>query len=161
MANMTNYEQECATFRLEVPEYFNFGLDVVDHWAEDPTKLAMLWVDDAGHSARYTFADMRQSSNRFASVLQGLGVRPGDGAMLVLPRIPEWHSITVALMKLGAIPMPGTVLLTPKDFAYRINMAEAKVVIVDETNAAKVDTVRDDCPTLQHYIVVGGRRPGW
>ena len=75
MANMSNYEQEHASFRLAVPEFFNFGFDVVDRWAEDPSKFAMLWVDDAGQSARYTFADMRRASNRFASVLQSLGVR--------------------------------------------------------------------------------------
>ena len=99
MANMSNYEQEHASFRLAVPELFNFGFDVVDRWAEDPSKLAMLWVDDAGQRARYTFADMRRESNRFASVLQGLGVRQGDGVMLVLPRLPQWHSIVVAVMK--------------------------------------------------------------
>ena len=51
MVNMSNYEQEHASFTLAVPEFFNFGFDVVDKWAEDPAKLAMLWVDDAG-SAR-------------------------------------------------------------------------------------------------------------
>src|SRR5262245_1475088 len=79
VANMSNYEQEHASFTLTVPELFNFGFDVVDKWAEDPLKLAMLWVDDTGQSARYTFADMRRESNRFASVLQGLGVQQGDG----------------------------------------------------------------------------------
>ena len=161
MANMSNYAQEHASFTLAVPEFFNFGFDVVDKWAEDPSKLAMLWVDDVGHSARYTFADMRRESNRFASVLQGLGVRQGDRVMLVLPRLPQWHSIVVAVMKLGAIPMPGTVLLTPKDFEYRINMAEASVVIVDEANAAKVETVQANCPMLRHCIIVGSPRPGW
>jgi acetyl-CoA synthetase/medium-chain acyl-CoA synthetase len=158
---MSNYEQERAGFTLTVPEFFNFGTDVVDYWAEDPAKLAMLWVDDTGQEARYTFADMRQASNRCANALQRLGVQQGDGVMLVLPRLPQWHSIVVALMKLGAIPMPGTVLLTPKDYAYRINTAGAKVVIVDEANATKVDEVRAECPTLQHCIVVGPPRPGW
>lgn len=161
MANMSNYEQERATFRLDVPEFFNFGTDVVDHWAEDPTRLAMLWVDDTGQEARYTFDDMRRAANRFANALQSLGVRQGDGVMLVLPRLPQWHSIVVGLMKLGAIPMPGTVLLTPKDYAYRINTAAAKVVIVDDVNAAKVEEIRAECPTLQHLIVVGSTPPGW
>src|SRR5262247_1335576 len=160
VANMSNYEQEHASFRLAIPEFFNFGFDVVDEWAKNPSTLAMLWVDDAGHSARYTFADIRRASNRFASVLQGLGVRQGDGVMLVLPRLPQWHSIVVALLKLGAIPMPGTVLLTPKDFEYRINMAEASAVTVDEANAAKVEAVRANCPTLQHFVVLGDARPG-
>src|SRR5215475_15153242 len=108
VANMSNYAQEHASFMLAVPEFFNFGFDVVDKWAEAPSKLAMLWVDDVGRSAHYTFADMRRESDRFASVLQGLGVRQGDGVMLVLLRLQQWHSIIVAVMKLGAIPMPGT-----------------------------------------------------
>src|SRR5262245_65821171 len=155
---MSNYTQEHASFTLAVPEFFNFGFDVVDKLADDPSTLAMLWVDDVGHSARCTFADMRRESNRFASVLQGLGVRQGDGVMLVLPRLPQWHSIVVAVMKLGAIPMPGTVLLTPKDFEYRLNTAEASAVIVDEANAAKVRSVRANCPTSQHFIVLGDAR---
>ncbi len=161
MANMSNYAQERAAFRLDVPAYFNFGTDVVDRWAEDPYKLAMLWIDDTGQEARYTFADMRRESNCFANALQSLGVRQGDGVMLVLPRLPQWHSIVVALMKLGAIPMPGTVLLTPKDYVYRINTAAATVVIVDDANAAKVEEIRAECPTVQHCIVVGSARPGW
>jgi medium-chain acyl-CoA synthetase len=161
MANMSDYERERASFALEVPATFNFGFDVVDKWAADPEKLAMLWVDDAGHSARYTFADIRRQSNRFASVLQGLGMRKGDGVMLVLPRVPQWHTIMVSLMKLGALPMPGTVLLTPKDYEYRINMAEARAVIVDSANAAKVEAIRVNCPTLEYSIVLGGPRPGW
>lgn len=37
---MTDYEETKETFKLQVPEYYNFGFDVVDKWAEDKTKLA-------------------------------------------------------------------------------------------------------------------------
>ena len=43
--NMTDYEHAYANDRLEVPEHFNFGFDVVDKWAEDRTKLALLSAD--------------------------------------------------------------------------------------------------------------------
>ena len=46
----------------------------------------------------------------------------------MMPRVPQWHMMITGIMKLGAIPMPGTILLTPKDYAYRINTAAAKVV---------------------------------
>jgi medium-chain acyl-CoA synthetase len=161
MPNMTDYDADYAAFSLDVPETFNFGFDVVDKWAEDPQKLAMLWVDEDGTEARYTFADMKRQSNRFANVLKGLGLGKGDGVMIVLPRVPEWHMMLVGIMKIGAIPMPGTVLLTAKDYAYRINAADAKAVIVDAANASKVDEIRADCPTLQHCIVLGSARQGW
>jgi acetyl-CoA synthetase/medium-chain acyl-CoA synthetase len=158
---MTRYEDEVAAFSLEVPETFNFGVDVIDKWAEDPHRLAMVWVGEDGREERYTFADMRRESDRFAQVLQGLGVGKGDGVMIVLPRVPQWHMMVVGIMKLGALPMPGTILLTPKDYEYRINMAEAKVVIVDAPNAPKVDEIRAQCASLEHRIVLGGPRDGW
>lgn len=76
--NMIDSAQERISFSLELPETFNFGFDVVDTGAEDPTKLALLWVDDDGHNKRYSFADIRREWNRFASVLQGRGMRQGD-----------------------------------------------------------------------------------
>ncbi len=161
MPNMTNYAEEYAAFTLDVPETFNFGFDVIDKWAADPQKLAMLWVDEDGTEARYTFADIKHESNRFANVLKGLGIGKGDGVMIVLPRVPEWHMMLVGIMKVGAIPMPGTVLLTPKDYAYRIDAADAKVVIVDAPNASKVDEIRAQCPSLEHCIAFGGAGQGW
>ena len=39
--NMQNYEETYASFRVDVPEFYNFAFDVVDKWAEDRTKLAL------------------------------------------------------------------------------------------------------------------------
>jgi acetyl-CoA synthetase/medium-chain acyl-CoA synthetase len=161
MANMTNYDEVRATFTLEVPDTFNFGFDVVDKWAADPQRLAMVWVDEDGSEARYTFADIQRESDRFAAVLQGLGIQQGDGVMIVLPRVPQWHMMLAGLAKIGAIPMPGTVLLTAKDYEYRINRAEARAVIVDAANTARVDEIRGNCPSLEHCLVLGGPRDGW
>lgn len=161
VTNMTDYEQAYASVSLEVPETFNFGTDVIDKWAEDPEKLAMVWVGEDGRNASYTFADFRRESSRFAHILQDLGVEKGEGVMIVLPRVPQWHMMLVGIMRLGALPMPGTILLTAKDYEYRINMAAAKVVIVDAANAAKVDEIRPNCPSLEYCIVLGGERDGW
>ena len=67
--NMTDYETTYAEFRPAVPEYFNFAGDVVDKWAQDRAKLAILWVDDAGNEVRKTFWDLVQSSKKLANVL--------------------------------------------------------------------------------------------
>ena len=57
--------------------------------------------------------------------------------------------------------MPGTNLLTQNDIEYRINRASAKVVVVSETHVEAVDKIKNRCPTLEHLIVVRGKRPGW
>ena len=65
--NMTDYEAECRNFSLEVPEYFNFATDIVGKWAQDPHKLAMLWVDQYNEVEQVTFAQVAERSQSFPS----------------------------------------------------------------------------------------------
>jgi acyl-coenzyme A synthetase/AMP-(fatty) acid ligase len=57
--------------------------------------------------------------------------------------------------------MPGTVLLTAKDIEYRINRAEACMVLTDLDHADNVEAVKAKCPTLKHMMLVDGKRAGW
>ncbi|MQG32981.1 MAG: AMP-binding protein, partial [SAR202 cluster bacterium] len=114
--NMPDYEKGLQDHHLDVPEFFNFGFDIVDKWADDRTKLALLSVDPSGENAQHhTFRDLKILSNKFANVLRGRGIKKGDRVFIMLPQIAEWYVAMLGLMKLGALPMPGTALLTPKD----------------------------------------------
>ena len=160
--NMTDYEETRRTFSLEVPEHFSFGFDVVDRWAEDHTKLALISVDPSGEGAqRHTYWDMKVLSNKFANLLRELGVSKGDRAFVMAPRIPEWYHAMLGMIKLGVVPMPATMLCTPGDIEYRINRAEASVAITDAENASKVEEVVPNCPSLKHIILVDGSKRGW
>ena len=161
--NMTDYEATRAAFQLVVPEWFNWARDVVAGWAADPDRLAMLWVGPDGTERRITFAEFDRRANTVAAALRDLGVQPGDRVAIMLPRVPEWWEAVLGIMKRGAVSMPGTILLTPKDIAYRISAAAARVVITDAAGAAKVHSVADQTPSLAVCIVVGaGDVPaGW
>ncbi|HZP90069.1 MAG TPA: AMP-binding protein [Actinomycetota bacterium] len=155
--NMTDYEEARRTFRLPVPERFNYAIDVVDaRAAHDPAKLALVAVDESGSRAlRYTFRDLARASNRVANFLAAQGIGKGDRVFVMLPRIPEWHLVLLGCIKLGAVPMPGTPLLTARDLEYRIGRAEAAAAIVDPEGSAKVDEVRDRLESLRVRICVG------
>ena len=160
--NMVDYETTRRDFVLEVPEQFNFGFDVVDKWAGDSEKLALISLDPKGESAQsHTFSDLRVLSNKFANLLRGLDVTKGDRALLMVPRIPEWYISILGMIKLGVVPMPTTTLCTPKDIEYRVNRAEASVAITDLENAAKVEEVVASCPSLKHIVLVNGTKKGW
>ena len=160
--NMTDYEETYRDFKIEVPELFNFGFDVIDKWAEDHTKLALVSVDPDGENARrHSFWDLKVLSNKFANLLRGLGVGKGERAFVMLPRIPEWYVAALGMMKLGVIPMPATTLCTPHDIEYRLNRAEASVAITDPENAAKVEEIAANCPSLKHIIMMDGDKRGW
>ena len=160
--NMSDYEEAFRDHRLEVPEFFNFGFDVVDGWAEDRTKLALISVDPTGQTARqHTFWDLKVQSNRFANVLADLDVGKGDRVLVMLPRIPEWYVVLLGLIKLGAVPVPTTTLCTSRDIEYRINEADANLAITDLENAAKLDEAAGNCPSLRTLLTVDGSKRGW
>ena len=160
--NMQDYAETYRDFKLDVPEYFNFAFDVVDKWAEDRTKLALISLDPAGENAQHhTFWDLKVQSNRFANVLKGLGVSKGTRAFVMLPRIPQWYVAMLGLMKVGAVPMPATTLCTPGDIEYRVNEAEATLAITDLENSDKVAEAAGNCPSLEHLLLVGDERKGW
>jgi acyl-coenzyme A synthetase/AMP-(fatty) acid ligase len=158
---MVDYEQTCREFRWDVPEHYNFAFDVVDRWGEEAQRLAMLWVNERGDEKRLSFRDFTVRSNQVGSALRTMGIRQGDRILIMSPRLPEWWEAVLGIMKIGAISMPGTTLLTPKDVAYRIQSAEAVAVITDEDGALKVEQVADDCPTLRLKILLGAEREGW
>jgi acyl-coenzyme A synthetase/AMP-(fatty) acid ligase len=152
-----------STFRLEVPEFFNYGRDVVDAWAaRQPAAAALIAVDPSGDIVTpITVAEVSAGSNRAANALSGLGVGARDPIFMMLPRVPAWHLSILGLTKLGAIPMPGTTLLTAHDIAYRLERAGARGAIVDADGAAKVEEVASD---LDLKVLVGDGEapgPGW
>ncbi len=156
------YEDIYNDFKWEVPEYYNFGFDVVDRWAEDRTKLALLSVKENGGEPQFhTFHELSLLTNKFANVLRGLGVKRGDRVLIILQSIPQWYMAMIGMFKLGVVPMPGTVLLTAKDIAYRVNRAEAGMVITDLAHLDRVEEVAGMCPSLRHKMVVDGQAEGW
>jgi len=152
--HMTDYEAERQHFHLEVPEYFNFATDVIGKWASDPDKLAMLWVGPQGEERRITYAHFAEYSSRAANAFATLGIKKGDRVLVMLPRFPEWWESVLGLMKLGAIPIPCTTLLTPKDIQFRSEVAEVEGFITDNEGAPKFDEVRSECPTIRYAILV-------
>lgn len=157
---MEDYDKTYAEFKWEVPEYFNFARDVVDKWAEESDKLAMWWVDDHGNERKFNFSDFKVRSSKLANVLKDQGIGKGDRVFLLLPRVPEWWESMLALMRLGAIIMPGTSQLKPKDIKYRFEASQGVAIITDEENAPKVDEIAAEIPQLKTKIVVGNRE-GW
>ncbi|HXX54739.1 MAG TPA: AMP-binding protein [Methanoregula sp.] len=160
--NMPDYEEMYRNFHIDVPEYYNFGFDVIDAWAEkDRNKLAMVWVNQQGEEKKFTFWDLMRLSNQIANMLIKYGINKGDKVMIMLPRVPEWWTATIALIKRGAVYCPAPTMLTAKDLKYRINIADIKMVITSEEHADKIDEIARDCPTLTCKMMIDGKRKGW
>lgn len=153
-----------SSYRLNCPEHFNFGYDIVDDIAlNDPERRAMVWCNPEGEERVFTFADMKKYSDKTANYLRSLGIGKGDMVLVVLKRHYQFWFVATALHKLGAVLVPATYMLTPHDVEYRINSASVKAVVctAQGETAAAFDAVLDVCPSLETRVLVGGKRDGW
>lgn len=157
-----DYETARTNYKPEIPKVFNFAYDVLDVRAREADKVALLAIDEtAGSKTKVSYSELSTASAKFAQALMALGLKRGDAACVVIGREPSWHKVLFGCMKAGVISMPGTNLLTAKDIAYRVNQAGAKAVIVSPHHVDKVESIRSECPTLQHLIVVGDAAGDW
>ncbi|MGB4235064.1 MAG: AMP-binding protein [Methanoregulaceae archaeon] len=159
---MEDYDETYRDFRIEVPEYYNFGFEVIDrHGLADRNRLAMIWVNQEGKEKTFTFRQMMNLSNSAANMLLKYGVKKGDRVIIMLPRVPEWWVFAIACIKLGAVFCPCPTMLTAKDLRYRINAAKIRMVVTDAENAPKLEEICCDCPTLAGRLVIDAHLPGW
>lgn len=157
-SKFTSQEDFCENFEVLVPENFNFAYDVVDEWARThPDKRAMCWVNDKGEHIDFTFADLKEQSDRVASYLQSKGIGKGDMVMLILKRRYEFWFAILALHKLGAACIPATHLLMKKDIVYRCNAAGIKAIVCvgDKLVLDRVASALPDCATLKCVMSTG------
>jgi len=157
-----SYDTMYEKFSIDVPEYYNFGFDVIDAWAKkDRNKLAMIWVNQQGKEEKFSFLDLSNLSNKAANILLKYNINKGDRVLVMLPRIPEWWIFAIALIKLGAVFAPCPTMLTPRDIKYRINKGKFRMIITDIENAPKVEEICNECPTLTVRFLADGDLNGW
>nr|XP_026258265.1 acyl-coenzyme A synthetase ACSM4, mitochondrial isoform X2 [Urocitellus parryii] len=152
-----------------VPKNFNFAGDVLDQWSlkektgERPANPALWWVNGQGDEVKWSFRELGSLSRKAANVLtKPCGLQRGDRVAVILPRIPEWWLINVACMRTGLVFMPGTTQLTARDILYRLQVSEAKGIVVSEEVAPAVESIMSECPHLKTKLLVSPHsREGW
>ena len=111
---------------------------------------------------RLTYAEHFDRCDRWSSALAGLGVRQGDRVATIAPNTHGQLEAFSAVPQLGAILVPINYRLTPDDFAYILNHSGSTVVCAHADYLDAVDGIRDELPTVRHFVAFeGGPRDGW
>ena len=155
-----SYEDFKKNYKVNVPDDFNFGFDIVDEWAkQDENKKALVWCNDHDEEKIFTFKDISLLSNKAANYFKSIGIGKGDVVMMILRRRWEYWVCAVGLHKLGATIIPGTLQFAKKDIVYRANAAHVKAIVCvnDDYVIRQVESSLPDSPTIEHHIVVGER----
>jgi acetyl-CoA synthetase len=157
LAHREDYEAAYRGFTWPVLDRFNWALDWFDVLAEGNERTALHIVEDDGSEVKRTFAQLAEYSNRVAVFLRRHGVERGDRILMMLPNsVPIWE-VMLAAMKLGAVIIPATSLLTPEDLRDRLDRGHVRHVVTDPAGAEKLRAVGG----TYTRIVVGETVPGW
>jgi acetyl-CoA synthetase len=154
----TDYRTAHADFRWPRLDKFNYALDWFDAElarGEGADRLALKIVGE--DAATVTFADLSERSNRVANGLRSLGVKRGERILLMLGNVvPLWETM-LAAMKLGAVVIPATTLLTPNDLKDRFERGRVRHLVANAADAAKFAGLD---PTVTR-IALGDAPAGW
>jgi len=125
--------------------------------ARDNAQPALWLVDEDGGESKFSFAALSERSNQIANALRDLGVRRGDRILVMLGNVAPLWECMLAAMKLGAVIVPATTLLTCNDLGDRFARGRIRHVIASADAAAKFA----DLPGDYTRTAVGGDVPGW
>ena len=155
-----SFANASARHRWQISSDYNVTLDCLERPFHKQASVALYYEDDEGHTATFTFGQMREASCRFANALRSLDVKRGDVVAVHTPQRPETAIIHMALYRLGAIGLPISKLFGPDAIQYRLENSSAKAILMEPETVGKLDGVREKVPTLKHVIVCGGKAAG-
>jgi acetyl-CoA synthetase len=159
-AHREDYDTAYRGFSWPRLDEYNWALEHFDVVAADPeggARRALWIVEQDGSEAFWTYRELSRRSNQTANWLRDQGVARGDRIILMLGNQVELWETLLAAMKLGAVVIPATTLLTAADLRDRLERGRAGHVVVGGADTAKFDDVAGDYTR----IAVRGAPPGW
>jgi acetyl-CoA synthetase len=127
----------------------NACVECCDRWA-DEGRVALRWIRRDFSRKTVTFRELQEGAARFANLLAARGIGPGDTVAGLLPRIPELIVVALGTWRAGAVYQPLFTAFGPKAIEQRVTAAggsQAKLIVTDAANVAKLDEV-PDCPPV-------------
>jgi acetyl-CoA synthetase len=155
-----DYDAKMAAFEWDIPDDYALPAVIDEHAAAFGDRVALRFFDESGTTAERTYADLREDANRFANALADLGVGKGDRVMHLVPRHPDTFALQLGALKRGALLVPCSAMLKPKDIAFRATDCEASTVVAHADLTDMVDPVVDETP-LETLICLDGAPEGW
>ncbi|HWB12162.1 MAG TPA: acetate--CoA ligase [Pirellulales bacterium] len=169
--NLRDYDEYRARFRWEDARReldglpgsngLNIAHEAVDRHAAGSRgdRLAIRWLGKEGASEDFTFARLAELTNRFANVLRGLEVGPGERVFVLSGRIPELYVAALGTLKNRSVFCPLFSAFGPEPIKARLVRGEAKVLVTTQMlYERKVAASRKELPSLQHVVLVGNDR---
>lgn len=167
LPNVVDYRSTVAEFSWEAARReflgsaraagFNIADLAVDRHAEGALAhtTALRWLGQNGERRDIDYAELRRLTNRFAGVLQLLGVQKGERVFALTGRIPEHHIAAFGTFKNASVFCPIFSAFGPEPLAQRLSRGDAKVLVTTaRLHSKNVAGLRSRLPQLQYVLLV-------
>jgi acetyl-CoA synthetase len=167
--NLTDYEAARREFswtaaRRDLDGLADGGLNIayecVDRHALGVRRdqRAIRWLGRHGETRDFTYAELRVLTNRFANMLDRLGVRRGDRVFVLTDRIPELYVSVLGTLKHGNVACTLFSAFGPEPIRQRLAIGEGRVLVTTERlYRKKVAPIRAELTALEHVLLVGSK----
>jgi len=165
---LLDYQKTCTEFSWETARReldglpggrgLNIAHEAVDRHANGALRdhLALRWIGKRGETRDFSYADLRLATNRFAKVLQSLGLAKGERVFLLAGRIPELYISALGTLKAGNVFCPLFSAFGPEPIHQRISIGDGRVLVTTPMlYKRKVAALRNSLPGLKHVLLVG------
>ncbi len=152
------YRRLHSPFRWQVPLQFNIAQVCSQRWSQGPdaaSRIAIRSYADGALQGAWSYGQLQEQANRLSNVLAGLGVQRGDRVAIVMPQRFETAVAYMAVLQMGAVAMPLSMLFGPEALEYRLQNSEAVLVIADAVALPSLRLVRGACPLVQKVVGIG------
>ncbi len=136
----------------------NIAYEAVDRNASGPLadRLALRWLGKQGQQRDFSYADLRALTNRFANVLEQLGIGKGERVFVLAGRIPELYVAALGTLKHGSVFCPLFSAFGPEPIRQRLTIGDASLLVTTEAlYKKKIAQIRAEVPSLRHVVLIG------
>ncbi|MDG5820402.1 AMP-binding protein [Natronococcus sp. A-GB7] len=161
--NLESYEDARESFDWDdiyaeadwdAPDEINVAHEVCDRHAAGGDRIALRQVGVDGASNSLTFEQLAERTNRFANVLEELGIDRGERVFSYMPRIPDHYVALVGTLKRGAVFGGVNERFGPDGISYRLDDCDAAAVVTTSDNLETVEDALADAPSVERVLVV-------
>jgi len=109
---------------------------------------------------RYSYTELKERVNRLADSLDRLGLSKVDRVAILEVNCNEYVEACFATVKVGGIFVPLNFRIRHDELIYLVNQAEPKFLFLGSRYADMVHSIRSQCPSVKHFIIIGGKYEG-
>lgn len=165
MSNIGSYEERLEGFDWSVAEKelgykpgnpINIGWYCSDRICNKGLgkKTALIYEDAVGNQRKYSFNELRVSTNTIGAFLQKLGIQPEDRICLFMDRIPELYFSFIGILKIGSVVQPLFSAFGEESLFVRLENAQTRAILTQRKYLSRIRKIRQYLPSLEFIIIV-------